>query len=92
MEREAVRNVWNIPFRDFLNEEKEKNSEEEPVSEGPIEGVTSDEVRAAIKGLKNKKASGPSGTTSDIFKYAGEIGGAKLYKILQGIFLVRDVQ
>ena len=65
--------------------EIECNLEEKPVVEGPSEGVTS-EVRAAIKDIKNRKASGPSFTMSELFKQAGETKVAEFHKIFRRIF------
>ena len=72
VEGEAVWSVWKSCFRDLLNEVNENKFEGKPVVEGPNERVISDELRAVIKGMKNKKASGPFRTLSDLFKHAGE--------------------
>ena len=86
IESESVRGVWKEYFESLLNEENENQFEEEPAVEGPIEDITIDEVSAAIKRMKNRKAAGPSGVTSDLFKFAGETGVEQLLKLFRGIF------
>ena len=71
---------------DLSNEENENNFAEEPVVEGPTERVNLDAARAVNEGMKNRKASGSSSTTSGLFKYAGETGAAELDKIFLRIF------
>ena len=41
---------------------------------GPIEAVTTEEVRAAIGKMKSDRGSGPSGLVADVLKAAGEVG------------------
>ncbi len=42
--------------------------------EGPILGVTEKEVEEALRKMIEGKAPGPSGVTTDLLKYAEEIG------------------
>ena len=55
---------------------------------GPIETISLKEVETAINCMKNDKASGPSGVTSDLFKYAGKRGVVALHESFEKI--VRD--
>ena len=87
IDEEAVRKVWKDYFEILLNEENENEFDSEPVVEGPIEDVTLPEVRAALRAMKPRRAAGPSGVTSDLFKYVGETGVKELHQVFQEIFL-----
>ena len=41
---------------------------------GPCERISFEEVRAAVKKMKNNKAAGPSGVVADMLKAAGDVG------------------
>ena len=41
---------------------------------GPCERISTEEVRSAIKKMKNNKAAGPSGVVADMLKAAGDVG------------------
>ena len=56
---------WN---RDFLKDLREEGSS----SDGPVETITEEEVRTAIKQMKKGKAAGPSGVTVEMLQAAGE--------------------
>ena len=43
-------------------------------SDGPVETITEEEVRTAIKQMKKGKAAGPSGVTVEMLQAAGEAG------------------
>ena len=86
VEGEKVRKVWKAYFENLLNEENPNEFEDEPPAEGPIEDISLDEVRAAIKSMKPRKAAGPSGVTTDLLKFAGETGVKELLQIFQEIF------
>ena len=58
---------WN---RDFLKDLREEGSS----SDGPVETITEEEVRTAIKQMKKGKAAGPSGVTVEMLQAAGEPG------------------
>ena len=64
---------WKLYLNDLLNEANPINAdlESEPV-EGPIRMIDSTELENAIKLMKNGKAAGPSGLTSDIIKASGK--------------------
>ena len=54
-------------------------------SEGPLNIVTREEVEGALRGMKNGKAAGLSGMTSDLLKFAGATGMRELLRVFQGI-------
>ena len=54
--------------------------------EGPIEDIDKEEVRAANKSMKPKKATGPVGVTTDLIKFAGEGAMKELLQIFHEIF------
>ena len=82
---ESVREIWRRYFEELLNVENENRIEEEPCVEGPIEEVSRKEVEDALKCMKNGRASGPSGVTSELLKYAGSSGIDELLLIFNGI-------
>ena len=86
VEDEGVRNVWKVYFENLLNEENPNEFEEEPLVEGPTEDIEVEEVRAAIKSMKPRKAAGPSGVTTDLIKFAGDSAVRKLHRIVREIF------
>ena len=63
----------------LLNEENPNHFEDVPATEGPIEDITLEEVRKAMKGMKNRKATGPSGIFNDMIKLARDTGAVKLH-------------
>ena len=76
-----IREVWSSYFEKLLNEEFEWNRdfledlrEEGSSSDGPVETITEEEVRIAIKQMKKGKAAGPSGVTVEMLQAAGEAG------------------
>ena len=57
-----------------------------PISvEGPLYEITEQEVEKALKEMKNDRAAGPSGLTSDMLKYAGHTGMLELLRVFQKI-------
>ena len=53
---------WETYFKELLNEKSgTTNIDNIPKIEGPIQAITEDEVKEAVKSLKNKKAPGPTG-------------------------------
>ena len=80
-----VRSRWREYFSVLLNEENPNHFEDVPATEGPIEDITLEEVRKAIKGMKNHKATGPSGIYSDMINLAGDTGTLELHKVFQKI-------
>ena len=64
---------WETYFKELLNEKSgTTNIDNIPKIEGPIQAITEDEVKEAVKSLKNKKAPGPTGLSADIIKAAGQ--------------------
>ena len=72
-ERE-VSERWRGYFNELLNQEYPNDFENVPATAGPIEELSSEEVREAINSIKVDKAPGPSEITSEMFKYTGEVG------------------
>ncbi len=57
-----------------LNEENRYDLEDHLKVEGPILGVTVNEVEEALRKIKRGKAPGPSGVTTYLLRYEGETG------------------
>ena len=51
----------------------------------PLYEITEQEVEKALKGMKNDRAAGPSGLTSDMLKYARRTGVLELLRVFQKI-------
>jgi len=77
VEDDKLMEVWRAYYDKLSNEEfpwnKDSLTKVEAVC-GPSEEITFEEVRKAIKKMKNYKASGPSGVVSDMLKAAGDAG------------------
>ena len=80
-ERE-VSERWRGYFNNLLNQEYPNDFENMPATAGPIEELSSEEVREAINSMKVDRAPGPSAITSEMFKYTGQID----IDILTGLF------
>ena len=69
--------TWRAHYEKLANEEFPWNRDTlqsvEPVC-GPCERISTEEVRYAIKKMKNNKAAGPSGVVADMLKAAGDVG------------------
>ena len=69
--------TWRAHYEKLANEEFPWNRDTlqsvEPVC-GPCERISTEEVRSAIKKMKNNKAAGPSGVVADMLKAAGDVG------------------
>lgn len=85
IEEDEVAERWRTYFHQLLNDENESAFEEAEVVEGPIMDITKEEVERALKGMKNGKATGPSGVSSDLMKYAGRTGIDAILKVFRGI-------
>ena len=59
MKEEEIMERWKSFFDELLNEANEYHLEEESKVEGPIRGVTEEEVEGSLKNMKNGKAPGP---------------------------------
>ena len=79
VEEDKVLEVWRAHYEKLSNEEFPWNREALPVV-GAVnesckgEEITMEEVRSAIKKMRNNKAAGPSGVVADMLKAAGEAG------------------
>ena len=64
IDEEQLMETWRAHYEKLANEEFPWNNDSlhtaDPVS-GPCEKISMDEVRSAIKKMKNNKAAGPSG-------------------------------
>ena len=65
---------WKRCFEQLLNDEFENDIDVLPTLEGHIEDITEFEVRKAIQGMKNRRATGPSGVAAEMFKAAEVVG------------------
>ena len=82
---EDITSVWKEYFSTLLNVENNNELEEAECVPGPIQHISEDEVRTALRSMKANKALGPSGLTSDTIKCAGTAGLKKLTAVFQGI-------
>jgi hypothetical protein len=87
----AVAERWRRYFERLLNEENEHNIEDQNVVEGPIEGVSLEEVKDELRKMKNGKAPGPSELSSELIKYAGKTGVNSLLEIFRDIEQSKEV-
>ena len=76
---------WRRYFQELLNEEYENQIEECDVVEGPIESIAEEEVRTAISKMKDKRATGPSGVSAEMFKAMEGVGVKEVTAALQQI-------
>ena len=76
---------WRGYFQELLNGENECEFGKEGAVEGPLNIITWKEVEGALRGIKNSKAAGPSGMTSNLLKFAGAMGVRELLRVFQGI-------
>lgn len=84
---QGIREVWKDYFNGLLNEENSNEFEEAPPVLGPIKEIGIGEVEAALQGMQQGKAAGPSGVTSDLMKAAGDQALQKLVCILNARLL-----
>jgi hypothetical protein len=76
---DELMDVWRAHYEKLANEEFPWDKDtltSADATAGPCEKITMDEVRAAIKKMKNNKAVGPSGVSVvvDMLKAAGDAG------------------
>ena len=77
VEEGELKETWRKYFERLLNEEFDWDRDALEAGlevSGPIEAVTTVEVRAAIRKMKSDRGSGPSGLVADVLKAAGEVG------------------
>ena len=69
--------MWRQYFEKLLNEEFAWNNKSlgtEDAVAGPVEEITTSEVRTATSKMKLERAAGPSGIAAEMLKAAGEDG------------------
>ena len=76
---------WREYFEVLLNGENESEFDGVEAVEGPLYEITEQEVEKALKGMKNDRAAGPTGLTSDMLKYVGHTGVLELLRVFQKI-------
>ena len=76
---------WRVYFEVLLNGENESEFDVVEAVERPLYEITEHEVEKALKGMKNDRAAGPSGLTSDMLKYVGHTGVLELRRVFQKI-------
>ena len=80
---EEIFGRWKNYFEDLLNEENEHNLEKINMMERPIEEVSKEEVKRALKEMKSGKVPGPTGLANDLMK--GESITRELTKVFSEI-------
>ena len=85
VEQNEVAERWRRYFQELLNEEYGNQIEECDVVEGPIENIAEEEVRTAISKMKDKRATGPSGVSSEMLKAMEGVGVKEVTAALQQI-------
>ena len=81
-----ILNRWVEYSHDLLNTEfpRQQIPSEMPIH-GPIQEITTDEVKVAIKAMKNGKATGPDDIPAEIWKACGDVGCEWLCTLFNGI-------
>ena len=88
VEDDKLMEVWRAYYDKLSNEEFPWNKDtltDVHKVEGPCEKISVSEVRAAIKKMKDNKASGPSGVVADMLKTAGEAGAIWVTEICNSV-------
>ena len=85
VEQTAVADRWGKYFEQLLNDEFANDIDVLPPVEGPIEDITELDVRKAIQGMKNRRATGPSGVAAEMFKAAEEVGVEEMTAALREV-------
>ncbi|XP_076066121.1 uncharacterized protein LOC143039763 [Oratosquilla oratoria] len=88
---------WKEHFEDLLNHKVAidrnvlnmipKEAKEDSLAQIP----SLDEVRNAIKAMKNNKAAGPDGIPAEIYKFGGDVIQHQLHQLLTKIWINEDV-
>ena len=73
---------WREYFSELLNEQNEYQVDEEVKVEGPVKEITEKEVETAINAMKQGKAAGPTGLTSELLQAAGNVGVREMTNIM----------
>ncbi len=66
LEEADIMQRWKRYFNELLNEENQYKLEDHLKVEGPILGVTVEEVEEALQKMKREKTLGPSRMTTDL--------------------------
>jgi hypothetical protein len=77
VEENELKETWRKYYEKLLKEEFDWDRSTLEVRgevSGPIEEITAEEVRVAIKKMKNDRGSGPTGLVAEVLKAAGEEG------------------
>lgn len=85
VEKEMILERWSKYFNELLYEENEYTINETEKVEGPQEKITEEEVKEALKEMKNGRAAGPSGLTVDLIKAEGKEGVVELTRVLNNV-------
>ena len=87
-EEREILECWRQYFENLLNEENPYELENVEIIEGPVEMPSELEIKRALKKMKNGKAPGPSGVTSDMIKLAGDPAVKELLRLCE--FMMRE--
>ena len=82
---------WRRYFSELLNEENPYELEEVERTVGPINCVKELEVKKALRSMKQGKAPGPSGLTSEMLKAGEERGIKELTRVFQGLQVSEEI-
>lgn len=78
--------VWKEHMEKIMNEENEWDQKvEADLVEGPVEGISREEVVKAIKEMKMGKAAGPSEVCVEMIEASGEIGIDVMVELCQRV-------
>ena len=77
---------WAEYFRDLLNKARQHlDGRDEPLTEGPLDKVTCEEVERQLNKMKNGRSCGPDGIPTEALKHLGDCGVRQLTKIFNAI-------
>ena len=73
-------------FKDLLNKARQNiDGRDEPLTEGPLQEVTCEELEIQLNKMKNGKSWGPDGIPTEALKHLGDWGVRQLTKIFNAI-------
>ena len=77
---------WAEYFKDLPNKARQHiDGRDEPLTEGPLQEVTCEEVERQLNKMKNGKSCGPDGIPTEALKHLGDWGVRQLTKIFNAI-------
>ena len=86
-DNDKIKNRWEAYFDRLLNEENPRVVFGDGVpNEGITSGISRDEVKRALKKMKNGKACGPDEIPAEVWKSLGEEGVDVLWDLMQKIY------